>query len=156
MALRPQCAAEVFALRCRVVVEVSLLMVLMILFETARVRLLENTSSIISSTKRTCVVHSPFVWLDHRCHCNCRDLALFAGRLPCCGGVCVAMSCGGGFFTPGGAYDSGWDSVKPKTGIVLHLFPVPRGRLVCMHAELQVQQQLRYLPRQLQLFPVSS
>ena len=29
----------------------------------------------------------------------------------CCGGVCVAMSCGGGF-TPGGAYDSVWDSVK--------------------------------------------
>ena len=37
----------------RVVVEVSLLMVLMILFGTARVRLLENTFSSISSTKRT-------------------------------------------------------------------------------------------------------
>ena len=23
------------------------------------------------------VVHSPFEWLDHRCHCNCRDLVLF-------------------------------------------------------------------------------
>ena len=46
------------------------------------------------------VVHSPFEWLDHRCHCNCRDLVLFLGRLPCCGGVCVAMSCGGGGFTP--------------------------------------------------------
>ena len=34
----------------------------------------------------------------------------------CCGSVCVAMSCGGGFFTPGGAYDSVWDSVKPMTG----------------------------------------
>ena len=22
------------------------------------------------------VVHSPFQWLDHRCHCNCRDLVL--------------------------------------------------------------------------------
>ena len=33
----------------------------------------------------------------------------------CCGSVCVAMSCGGGF-TPGGAYDSVWDSVKPMTG----------------------------------------
>ena len=29
----------------------------------------------------------------------------------CCGGVCVAMSCGGGFFTPDGAYDSALDSV---------------------------------------------
>ena len=34
----------------------------------------------------------------------------------CCGSVCVAMSCGGGFFTPDGAYDSVWDSVKPMTG----------------------------------------
>ena len=33
----------------------------------------------------------------------------------CCENVCVAMSCGGGF-TPGGAYDSVWDSVKPMTG----------------------------------------
>ena len=34
----------------------------------------------------------------------------------CCGSVCVAMSCGGVFFTPGGAYDSVWDSVKPMAG----------------------------------------
>ena len=34
----------------------------------------------------------------------------------CCGSVCVAMSCGGGFFTPGGAYDSVWDSLRPMTG----------------------------------------
>ena len=33
-----------------------------------------------------------------------------------CGGVCVTMSCGGGFFTPGGAYDSVWDSVRPMIG----------------------------------------
>ena len=33
-----------------------------------------------------------------------------------CGGVCVAMSCCGGFFNPDGAYDSVWDSVKPMTG----------------------------------------
>ena len=26
------------------------------------------------------------------------------------------MSCGGGFFTPDGAYDSVWDSVRPLTG----------------------------------------
>ena len=31
-------------------------------------------------------------------------------------GVCVAMSCGGGFLTPDGAYDSVWDSVRPMTG----------------------------------------
>ena len=30
---------------------------------------------------------------------NCRDPVLFVGRLPC-GGVCVAMSCGGFGFTP--------------------------------------------------------
>ena len=33
----------------------------------------------------------------------------------CCWSVCVAMSCGGGF-TPGGAYDSVWDSVKQMAG----------------------------------------
>ena len=32
----------------------------------------------------------------------------------CSGGVCIAMSCGGGSFTPDGAYDSPWDNVKPK------------------------------------------
>ena len=46
-------AARVFASLCRVMVEVSLLMVLTILFGTAWCRLLENTSSIISSTKRS-------------------------------------------------------------------------------------------------------
>ena len=34
----------------------------------------------------------------------------------CCGGVCVAMSCGGGGFTRDGAYDFVWDSVRPMTG----------------------------------------
>ena len=35
----------------------------------------------------------------------------------CCGGVCVAMSCGGGGgFPPDGAYDSAWCSVRPMTG----------------------------------------
>ena len=33
----------------------------------------------------------------------------------CCESVCVAMSCGAGF-TPGGAYNSVWDSVMPMTG----------------------------------------
>ena len=46
---------------------------------------------------------------------------------------CVAMSCGGGFFTPDGAYDSVWDGVRPLTGKYTQLFPVPRGRgCVCM------------------------
>ena len=48
------------------------------------------------------VVHSPFGWFYHRCHCNCRDLVLFV----------VAMSCGG----PDGAYNSIWDSVRPMAG----------------------------------------
>ena len=34
----------------------------------------------------------------------------------CCGGICVAMSCGGGGFSPDGAYDSAWYSVRPRTG----------------------------------------
>ena len=34
----------------------------------------------------------------------------------CCGGVCVAMSCGGGGFSPDDAYDSAWDSVIPTKG----------------------------------------
>ena len=33
-----------------------------------------------------------------------------------CGGVCVTMSCGGGFVSPGGFYDSVWDSVRPMIG----------------------------------------
>ena len=46
----------------------------------------------------------------------------FLGRLSwlcgpmCCGGVCVAMSCGGGGFTRDGAYDFVWDSVRLMTG----------------------------------------
>ena len=30
--------------------------------------------------------------------------------------VCVAISCGGGSFSPDGAYVSSWDSVTPMTG----------------------------------------
>ena len=30
------------------------------------------------------VVHSPSELLDHRCHCNCRDLVLFVDRLRGC------------------------------------------------------------------------
>ena len=76
-------------------------------------------------------------------------------QIPCCGGVCVAMSCGGGFFSPGSASDSIWDSVKPMTGkLLLQLFPVFSVRWVYLHAELLVQQLRRILPRQLQLFLV--
>ena len=72
---------------------------------------------------------------------NCRDPVLFVGRLPC-GGVCVAMSCGGGFLTLDGTYDSFWDSVKLMTGnYFFQLFPVPRVRWVYLHAEFLVQQQ---------------
>ena len=35
------------------------------------------------SDKVVGVVHSPFEWLDHRCHCSCRSLVLFVGILPC-------------------------------------------------------------------------
>ena len=41
----------------------------------------------------------------------------FSSAAPmCCGGVCVAMSCGGECFSPDGAYDFAWDSVKPTRG----------------------------------------
>ena len=62
------------------------------------------------------VVHSPFEWLDHRYHCNCRYLVLFVGSLPCCGVFASRCRVVVVFFTPDGAYDSVWDSVKPMTG----------------------------------------
>ena len=44
----------------------------------------------------------------------------------CCGGVCVAMSCGGDSFSPDGAYDFSWDSVKADEGNIHHQFhPAP-------------------------------
>ena len=67
-------------------------------------------------------VHCPFEWFllivatatgvtSYSSSADC-----FGSAAPlCCESVCVAMSCGGGF-TPGGAYDSVWDSVKPMTG----------------------------------------
>ena len=39
------------------------------------------------------VVHSPFDWLYHRCHCNCRDHVLFVGRLPWLCGPNVLRGC---------------------------------------------------------------
>ena len=79
------------------------------------------------------VVHSPFEWLDHRCHCSCRSLVLFVGSLPRCESVCVAMSCGV-VFTPGGASDSVWGSVKPMTGkYIVYCFQYQEDvRCVCM------------------------
>ena len=90
--------------------------------------------------------------LDHRCHCNCRDLVLFVGRhvlreclrrdvvwwwfycrwyLRFCLGQCEAGD---------------WKFFL--------LFPVPRVRWVYLHAEFLVQQQRRDLRRQLLLYPV--
>ena len=64
-----------------------------------------------------------------------RQIALTL-RPMCCGGVCVAMSCGGGYFTPGGVSDSVWDSVKPMTGkYFFNYFQYQEVRWVCMHAE---------------------
>ena len=59
------------------------------------------------------VVHSPFGWLDHRCHCYCRFLVLFVGSL-----LRGCLRCDvvwWWFFTPDGSYDSVWDSVMPMT-----------------------------------------
>ena len=39
------------------------------------------------------VVHSPFDWLYHRCHCYCRDHVLFDGRLPWLCGPNVLRAC---------------------------------------------------------------
>ena len=41
---------------------------------------------------------------------DCTDSAIPT----CSGDVCVAMSCGGGSFTPDGAYDSLWDSISGR------------------------------------------
>ena len=59
----------------------------------------------------------------------------------CCESVCVAMSCGGFFYS--------WWCLRFCLGqceaddwtIHLHLFPVPKGRWVCMNAVLLVRQQ---------------
>ena len=49
--------------------------------------------------------------------------------------VCVAMSCGGGSFTPDGAYDSLWDSVKPMTGKYTINYFQYQEDVGCVHAE---------------------
>ena len=107
------------------------------------------------------VVHSPFGWFYHRCHCNCRGFVLFVGRLPWLCGPFLLRECLRRdvvwwwillswwclrFFL-GQCEADGWK-------IPHQLFPVPRGCWVCMHAEILVQQHERNLPRQLLLFPV--
>ena len=53
----------------------------------------------------------------------------------CSGGVYVAMSCGGGSFTPDGAYDFLWDSLKPMTGKYTINYFQHQEDLGCVHAE---------------------
>ena len=75
----------------------------------------------------------------------------------CCGGVCVAMLCGGGGFTPGGAYDSAlglWEADDWK--LLLQLFPVPRILWVCMHAELTGSAAMTVFAQTTTSFPGSS
>ena len=48
-----------------------------------------------------------------------------------CGGICVAMSCVCGF-SPGGAYDSVWDSVKPMAGKYLFNYFQYQGFVGCI------------------------
>ena len=56
--------------------------------------------------------------------------------------------------SPGGAYDSVWDSVKPISGnYAINYFQYQR-MWVCLHAEFLVQQIRHYLRRQLPLLPV--
>ena len=48
-----------------------------------------------------------------------------------CGGVCVAMSCGG----PDGAYHSTWDRVRPISGTYTSIISSTRLCWVCLHAQ---------------------
>ena len=58
------------------------------------------------------IVTTAAVVITYSASTDCTDSATST----CSGGVCVAMSCGGGSFIPDGAYDSLWDSVKPMKG----------------------------------------
>ena len=44
------------------------------------------------------------------------------------------MSCGGESFSPFGAYDFAWDSVKPKRKYTINYIEYPCRRWVCLHA----------------------
>ena len=62
------------------------------------------------------------------------------------------MSCGGGFFTPGGAYDSVWDSVRPMTGNYTFSFQFQvNAGCVCMLNYWFSSNDVFFLRRQLQL-----
>ena len=104
------------------------------------------------------VVHK---WFYHRRHCNWRDLVLFVGRLLWLCGPFVLQECLRRDVVWWWIFHSLWclrfclgQCEADDWKFLLQLFPVPRVRRVCVHAELLVQQQGRYLPRQLQLFPV--
>ena len=59
---------------------------------------------------------------------NCRSSAAPL----CCGVVCAAMSCGGKYFSPDGAYDFAWDSVKPMKGTyTINFIQYPFVECVC-------------------------
>ena len=74
---------------------------------------------------------------------SCSSSAACSGSAApmCCGGVCVAISCGGGGFTPDGAYDSVWDSVRAAYWNISSIISSTIGRWVCLHTEWLVQQQ---------------
>ena len=45
------------------------------------------------------------------------------------------MSCGGDSFSPDGAYDFAWDTVKPMKGkFTINYIQFPCRRWVCLHA----------------------
>ena len=52
----------------------------------------------------------------------------------CCGGFCVAMSCGGWSFTPDGTFDSVWDYVMLMIGRYTIFISCTKGTFeyVCM------------------------
>ena len=81
---------------------------------------------------------SPYLGTKHTIY----ELCLPSER-GCPFGVCVAMSCGGGGFSPDGAYYSAWYSVRPMTGKYFFNYFQYQRRWVCMHAVLLDQQQRR-------------
>ena len=78
----------------------------------------------------------------------------FSAAPMCCGSVCVAMSCGGGFFTPGGAYDSVWDSVRPMTGKYLNYFQYQEDVGCACMLNYWISSNVEVLRRQFLLLPV--
>ena len=100
------------------------------------------------------VVHSPFEWLYHRCHCNCRGFVLSSADSLLRG--CLRRDVVWWWFFLswwclrfylGQCEADGWK-------IPLLLFPVLSVYWVYLHDEWLVQQLRRNLPSQLQLFPV--